>query len=278
MASVRIYYDQATTNHNLWYFQYLQDGDMDNLTNKIFPDNDTTLQFPFFPRDKVAFNSNGYVDVEINDSKYLGFYIKRKDGMFNYGGELCGNNGWSDGPTCPYCNDFGYIWLVNKHLINANTFYIKDLSPYVFRDSSYTQVAPQQIQYGNEHNDNTEDVDAIKVFTNLKDYVLIENTEDNPFRLESPVLYLLNKSFDIGDTDMDFVISSADMDAEKADAKEAIEKNIANSLYKIGVDPASFDETAFLADVSGFKEDYDTALHATIDFLKSCLDRHALLS
>ena len=278
MASVRIYYDQATTDYNLWYFQYLQEGDTDNLQNKVFPDNTSDLILPFFPRDKVAFNSDGYVDVEINDSKYLGFYIKRNDGMFKYGGELAGTNGFPDGPTCPYQNDYGYIWLINKDLINADTFYVKELSPYVFRDSAHTQVVPQQIQYGNEYDDGTEETDAIKVFLTLKDYVLIDNTEDNPFRLLNPVLYLLNKSFDIGDTDMDFVISSADMDAEKADAKEAIEKNIANSLYKIGVDPASFDETAFLADVSGFKEDYDSALHETIDFLKSCLDRHALLS
>ena len=278
MASVRIYYDQATTDYNLWYFQYLQEGDTDNLQNKVFPDNTSDLILPFFPRDKVAFNSDGYVDVEINDSKYLGFYIKRNDGMFKYGGELAGTNGFPDGPTCPYQNDYGYIWLINKDLINADTFYVKELSPYVFRDSAHTQVVPQQIQYGNEYDDGTEETDAIKVFLTLKDYVLIDNTEDNPFRLLNPVLYLLNKSFDIGDTDMDFVISSADLNAEKADAKEAIEKNIANSLYKIGVDPASFDETAFLADVSGFKEDYDSALHETIDFLKSCLDRHALLS
>tara|TARA_A100001201_G_scaffold143542_2_gene145712 strand:- start:6664 stop:7500 length:837 start_codon:yes stop_codon:yes gene_type:complete len=278
MASVRIYYDQATTDYNLWYFQYLQEGDTDNLQNKVFPDNTSDLILPFFPRDKVAFNSDGYVDVEINDSKYLGFYIKRNDGMFKYGGELAGTNGFPDGPTCPYQNDYGYIWLINKHLINADTFYVKELSPYVFRDSAHTQVVPQQIQYGNEYDDGTEETDAIKVFLTLKDYVLVDNTEDNPFRLLNPVLYLLNKSFDIGDTDMDFVISSADLNAEKADAKEAIEKNIANSLYKLGLDPVDFDESAFLADVAGFKADYNVALHDTIDFLKSCLDRHALLS
>jgi len=278
MASVRIYYDQATTDYNLWYFQYLQEGDTDNLQNKVFPDNTSDLILPFFPRDKVAFNSDGYVDVEINDSKYLGFYIKRNDGMFKYGGELAGTNGFPDRPTCPYQNDYGYIWLINKDLINADTFYVKELSPYVFRDSAHTQVVPQQIQYGNEYDDGTEETDAIKVFLTLKDYVLIDNTEDNPFRLINPVLYLLNKSFDIGDTDMDFVISSADLNAEKADAKEAIEKNIANSLYKLGLDPEAFDESAFLADVDGFKADYDVALNATIDFLKSCLDRHALLS
>jgi len=278
MASVRIYYDQATTNHNLWYFQYLQEGDTDNLQNKIFPDNTSDLILPFFPREKVAFNSDGYVDVEINDSKYLGFYIKRNDGMFKYGGELAGTNEFPDGPTCPYQNDYGYIWLINKDLINADTFYIKELSPYVFRDSAHTQVVPQQIQYGNEYDDGTEETDDIKVFLTLKDYVLIDNAEDNPFRLINPVLYLLNKSFDIGDTDMDFVISSADLNAEKADAKEAIEKNIANSLYKLGLDPVDFDESAFLADVAGFKADYNVALSDTIDFLKSCLDRHALLS
>lgn len=278
MATVRVYYDSATVNHNLWYFKYIQDGDMDNLVNEIFPDNTSTLYMPYHPRDKIAFNESNYVDIEINDSKYVGFYIKRNDGHFDYNGELCGADNQPDGPTCPYCNDHGYIYIINFTITNDTTFYIKKNFQYVFRDSDHTQVLPQQIMYGNEFDDDTEDVDGIKVFTSLKDYTIIDNTDENAFQNHNPVLYLLDKSFSIGETGMDFVISSDDLTAEKVDAKKAIEKNIANSLYKIGVDPADFDEDAFVADVDGFKQDYDSTLYETIDFLKSCLDRHALLT
>ena len=278
MATLRIYYDIGNPDWQLFYFKGSLDGDMENLTNELFPDIDTDYLFPYYPREKVAFNDDGYVDINVRDCKYIGFYIKRKDGIFNYGGELSGLQNQDTGPLCAYANDTGYVWRIDTSITSQLTYYIKDMSPYVFADSAHTKVVPQQILVGAEYDDDTDDDNNFKVFLTLKETLDITNPSDNTFKDYNPVLYLLNKSFNIGDSDMDLSISSSDLTAQKADALNAVELNIANSLYKLGIEPEDFDEAAFLADVAGFKADRDTALEDTIDFLKSCLDRHAILT
>ena len=68
------------------------------------------------------------------------------------------------------------------------------------------------------------------------------------------------------------------LNAEKADALQIVEKQIANAIFQIGDVPADFDETAFLnADVDGYKAKKDASLSNTIDYLKKRLDARANL-
>ena len=90
------------------------------------------------------------------------------------------------------------------------------------------------------------------------------------------LLYLEGKTYNVGEN-MDLSIDSDALNAEKADALQIVEKQIANAIFQIGDVPADFDETAFLADVDGYKATKDASLSNTIDYLKKRLDARANL-
>ena len=92
------------------------------------------------------------------------------------------------------------------------------------------------------------------------------------------MLYLLNKSYTVGENDMNLSIDADALAIEKADAKQTLEKAIANCLYKLGEDVAAFDEDAFLADVDAYKATKNEVHEVVIDYLKESLDAHAAVS
>lgn len=77
---------------------------------------------------------------------------------------------------------------------------------------------------------------------------------------------------------MDLSIDADALQIEKDDAKQMLEKAVANSLYKLGEDIDAFDEDAFLADVDAYKATKSLTLEATIDYLKTTLDALKLLA
>ena len=77
---------------------------------------------------------------------------------------------------------------------------------------------------------------------------------------------------------MQLSIDADALQVEKDDAKQMLEKAVANSLFKLGEDVAAFDENVFLADVDGYKDTKNSSLHATIDYLKESLEALALLA
>ena len=92
------------------------------------------------------------------------------------------------------------------------------------------------------------------------------------------MLYLLNKSYTVGENDMNLSIDADALAIEKADAKQTLEKAIANCLFKLGEDVAAFDEDAFLADVDAYKATKNEVHEVVIDYLKESLDAHAAVS
>ena len=70
---------------------------------------------------------------------------------------------------------------------------------------------------------------------------------------------------------MDLSIDADALQVEKDDAKQMLEKAVANCLYKLGEDIAAFDEDAFLADVDAYKATKSSTLEATIDYLDTTL-------
>ena len=77
---------------------------------------------------------------------------------------------------------------------------------------------------------------------------------------------------------MDLSLDNDALQVEKDDAKQMLEKAVANSLYKLGEDIADFDEDAFLADVDAYKATKASTLDLTIDYLKTSIDALKLLS
>ena len=71
---------------------------------------------------------------------------------------------------------------------------------------------------------------------------------------------------------MDISIDADALQVEKDDAKQMLEKAVANCLFKLGEDIAAFDEDAFIADVDAYKATKSSTLDATIDYLKTSID------
>ena len=289
MATVRIHYsrdDNSQSDYDLIYF----DADMAaNLDHN-------QLKIPYYPRTKLAFGDNSYVDIEVNNK--VSFYIKRKDGVTDHNGELCTFGSLECGPTCTFCWEIGYQWTIDLNIAPYSEFYINNSSPYIYKTSSQdTVVAVGTAFIGEEdQGDGEADVsiedDYIRIFYSLNEYkdVFIPEEErwatkympwteywkDDIPRVQ--MLYLLNKSYTVGENDMNLSIDADALAIEKADAKQTLERAIANCLYKLGEDIAAFDEDAFLADVDAYKATKNEIHGVTIDYLKQSLEAHAALA
>lgn len=277
--------------YELWYFLGKFNPD---YSNPLFPNITTDIQHPQYPRKKVQFNSQGYVDIPMEQSDVVSFYIKRNDGYFVYNGELCNTEDIADGPTCSFCYETGYIWIVDTNVNPQTEFYIKEGKPYVYRDDTFNKIlsfgistiGPETLDDDETDEESTES-DKYRIFYTFKDYKELDIPDESKYELwhggpepsEFQVLYLKGKSYEnIGEEDMQLSLDATALQAEKDDAIQMLEKAIANSLYKIGEDVADFDETAFLADVDAFKATKADAFGATIDYLESCLNAFNAIS
>lgn len=287
---IRVHLDRFgsdTDKYELWYFLGKFNPD---YSNPLFPNIVTDIQHPQYPRKKIKFNSQGYVDITMEQSDVVSFYIKRNDGYFVYNGELCNTEDITDGPTCSFCYETGYIWIVDTNINLTNEVWIKEGKPYVYLNNTFNSLMPFGIStIGPESLDDDEtseentDSDKYRIFYTFKDYKEIEIPEESKYNLwqggpepsEFQLLYLKGKSYEnIGEDNMQLSIDAAALQAEKDDAIQMLEKAIANSLYKIGEDVEAFDEDAFLADVDGFKAGKADAFSATIDYLENCLNAY----
>ena len=293
MATVRINYSRADSNqsdYDLWYW----------LTDPQTIDHTVFEEYAHeYPRYKLSFGDNDYVDIDTGDSTKIQFYIKRKDGTFDHNKELCNFGEFSCGNLCIYCYLYGYRWDIDLNILPKSEFYINDTSPYLYKTSSYTSIHPVSISTtgaetleGDGDNDVPVEDDKLRVHYDIANYVDIDIPEDEVWytKWESysqwykttinriQLLYLRNKSYTVGENDMDLSIDADALQVEKDDAKQMLEKAVANCLYKLGEDIDAFDEDAFLADVDAYKATKSSTLEATIDYLKTSVDALKLLA
>lgn len=296
MATVRIYYsreDQDYANHELYVFP----GIIKPQGELLFPSQDIDETYPVdYPREKYQFTTEGtlgYVDIETNDADSFGFSVKRKDLYLQYGGELSDTNSDGDIPYEDYYNlIMGYVYNADAKFYSS--VYIKEDSQYCYTDDSYTDIA---VMYGEMVPREAVDYDThdewdpvykdIRLWHTVDSYTDITLPDEDQFKYsykphnqyssQLNMLYLNGKTFTVGENNMDLSINADALNAEKADALQALEKAVANSLYKLGEDIDAFDEAAFLADVDGYKATKEQSLDGTIDYLKVCLDARALL-
>ncbi len=303
MATVRIYYSREDSNYadwNLYYFPGEVEGD--DITN-LFPDYTGDLVFPYYPRIKKSFtveDNLGYVDIETNNSKKFSFYIKSKDMTFDYDGSYCEDAGnLAHSSLCLFHIETGYIWQIDTNLNPYTEFYVKNTNGYLYEDSSYTTLLPQFVGVVTSLNENDDimhdsvdiehgqpgefsESENLKIYYSKTKYYGFEIPDEAKFKVDQAgnlntdvnawvMLHLRDKSFTIGE-DMQLSIDAAALQAEKDDAKAMLEKAVANSLFKLGEDVDAFDEDAFLADVDGYKDGKGLTFHATIDYLKECID------
>lgn len=287
MATVRIHYSRADNNqsdYDLWYYFH----NMEQINHEELADyiND-------YPRTKISFGSNDYVDIDTGDNTKLQWYIKRKDGVSEHNMELCNYGELTHTNLCVFCYQQGYQWEIDLNILPKTEFYINNTSPYLYKTSDYSSIYVVGIStIGSEELDGDGDNDIpvedekIRLFydiANYKDIVIPENekwvTKWEPYsqyykntvnRIQ--LLYLLNKSYTVGENDMDISIDADALQVEKDDAKQMLEKAVANCLYKLGEDIAAFDEDAFIADVDAYKATKSSTLDATIDYLKTSID------
>ena len=309
MATVRIYYkreDEDYGNWNLFYFP----GTMDNADAvALFPDDTIDNTYPYGPRRKLDFivgDNLGYVDVELNNAKRFSFNIRRKDFVTDYNGEFDVPLKQENYILNEYQYEVGYVWDIDTNINPDTSFYIKNDSPYVYADSTYTNILATDITC-TTNNEFDKDLDTISfddggheggdgVDQGSYEYIKIFYSKGNAYFVEIPddhvfpqadgtgikdiraysMLYLLGNTYTIGEN-MDLSIDADALAVEKADALQVCEKAVANTLYKLGEDINAFDETAFLADVDAYKATKDIALSATIDYLKQQLDIRATL-
>lgn len=287
MATVRIHYSRADNNqsdYDLWYyFHDLEQVDHADFGNYISD----------YPRYKLSFGSNDYVDIDTGDNKKLQWYIKRKDGVSEHNSELCNYGKLTHTNLCVFCYQQGYQWEVDFNILPKTEFYINNTTPYLYKTSDYSSIHPVGISpvgtedlEGDGDNDIPVEDDKIRLHYDISNYVDIDIPENEIWTTKwepysqfykntvnrIQLLYLLNKSYIVGENDMDISIDADALQVEKDDAKQMLEKAIANSLYKLGEDIAAFDEDAFLADVDAYKATKNSTLEATIDYLKSSLD------
>ena len=306
MATVRIYYkreDEDYGNWNLFYFPGTMNSE-DAVA--LFPDDPIDNIYPYGPRKKLDFivsDNLGYVDVELNNAKRFSFNIRRKDFVTDYNGEFDVPLKQENYILNEYQYEMGYVWDIDTNINPDTSFYIKNDSPYVYADSTYTNILATDITCTTIDNFD-KDLDTIS-FDDGDDgtdqgsyqYIKIFYSKGNAYFVEIPdnyvfpqedgagikdireysMLYLLGNTYTIGEN-MDLSIDTDALAVEKADALQVCEKAIANSLYKLGEDIDAFDETAFIADVDAYKATKDVSFGATIDYLKAQLDIQATLT
>lgn len=295
MATVRIYYsrsDNKQQDYNIFWW------------SEEYEDDHTGLLFPLINRQKVNFNSDNYVDLDIGNHKAIKWYIKRKDNDFDHNKELCnaivnGEQTFACGPLCLYCYDTGYHWQLDITVSPQTSFYINNTSPYLYKDSSYTDILPMSLALAGDSTldgdgDNTVGVDAtvFRITYTVSDWLDVDIPEEEIWSVKwakyseyykttinrIQLLYLLNKSYTIGENDMQLSIDADALQAEKDDAKQMLEKAVANCLYKLGEDIAAFDEDAFLADVDAYKATKSASLVLVVDYLEETLNSLANLA
>lgn len=297
MATVRIYYsreDQDYDNYSLWYMPGRHVGDADLLV----PDHTYEGTYHEAPRVEVQFTSEGsfgYADVDMNGSKYCDIFIRRKDYLTNYNAEDCEGSTVPCGPLCGLCLETGYKFTLSENYYE--NVYIKEDKPYLYKDSFFQAVVPQIITLTGD--DSSVDSDDIlhesvehgeegegwwwthyKIFNTYKNSTTLEipqsvldqilEQEDMDTIMTILMVYLCGKTYDIGEG-MQLSIDADAMAVEKADALQMVDKAIANCLYKLGEVPADFDEDAFLADVSTYKDGKTEVLGPTVDYLEELL-------
>lgn len=288
MATVTVYYSREDQDYD-GYNLYLIPGRM-NARGQLFPDVDISDYYSDHPRTKYDFSTSGdlgYVTIDTNTAKSFAFYIKRKDFYSDYSGDLCNCNN-TPNYECYYCKISGDIWNVDARF--SSTVYVKPNSSYIYKDDTYTDIDMQAVlMFSNDDQiSNYVKPNVVHLYNNFEDYEVINIPEgDNNYDTfhevsvdhpdELVLLYLEGKTYTIGEN-VNLSIDSSALDVEKADALQVIDKAIANSLYQLGEVIADFDETAFLADVDGYKATKDISLSGTVDYLKARLDARALIS
>ena len=291
MATVRIYYSRADNNQSDYDLYWFGDN-----PEKIDHD-DFNVNFHY--RTKVSFGDNDYVDIDTGDETVISWYIKRKDGAYNHNKELCNYGPLTDGPTCTWCWEIGYQWKLDLNITPQSNFYVNNTTPYVYKDDTYTTILSNAVSFVGEEDleaDGDNDVpiedDKLRIFYDLSNYKDVDIPEDEVWYTKwepysqwykttinrIQLLYLRNKSYTVGENDMDLSLDADALQVEKDDAKQMLEKAVANSLYKLGEDVDAFDEDAFLADVDAYKATKASTLELTIDYLKTSIDALKLLS
>ena len=306
MATVRIYYkreDEDYGNWNLFYFPGTMNSE-DAVA--LFPDDPIDNIYPYGPRKKLDFivgDNLGYVDVELNNAKRFSFNIRRKDFVTDYNGEFDVPLKQENYILNEYQYEMGYVWDIDTNINPDTSFFVKNDSPYVYADSTYTNILATDITCTTIDNfdkdldtisfdDGDDGTDQgsyqfIKIFYSKGNAHFVEIPDNHVFPQEDgtgikdireySMLYLLGNTYTIGEN-MDLSIDAAALAVEKADALQVCEKAIANCLYKLGEDIDAFDDTAFLADVDAYKATKDVSFGATIDYLKAQLDIQATLT
>ena len=286
---IRIYLDRFGSDTELYEIHYFLGIYKPDLTNPLFPDIETDVVIANYPRKKIAFNTEQYVDIPMNQSDIVSFSIKRKDGYYVYNDELEGTEGLKTGPLDPFKYESGYIWTVDTNINPQGTYYIKEGKPYVYKDNTFNTILAFGVSAipseGDLDSDETEEENTVankyRIFYTFKDYFDVTKPAEAYYYLwesgdepsEFEMLYLRGKSFnDIGEENMQLSLSAEALQAQKDDAKNMLESGIANSLFKMGESIADFDEDAFLADVDGYKDGKDASFHQTIDYMKVCID------
>ena len=291
MATVRIYYSRADNNQSDYDLYWFGDN-----PEKIDHD-DFNVNFHY--RTKVSFGDNDYVDIDTGDETVISWYIKRKDGVYDYNGEYTSYGPLTYGPTWTWSWEIGYQWKLDLNITPQSNFYINNTTPYVYKDDTYTTILANAVSFVGEEDleaDGDNDVpiedDKLRIFYDLSNYKDVDIPEDEVWYTKwepysqwykttinrIQLLYLRNKSYTVGENDMDLSLDADALQVEKDDAKQMLEKAVANSLYKLGEDIADFDEDAFLADVDAYKATKASTLDLTIDYLKTSIDALKLLS
>lgn len=301
MATVRVYYKRfGNINYSDYNLFYFPGNHVYGDQSKLFPDITLDITHPYGPRAKENFTVDsalGYVDIEMNTSKKVSFYIRRKDFRFDYNGEFDDSLNFTDNPLNEYRYEVGYVYDIDLNVAPYNTFYVHNKSPYLFKDPSFTEVVPMAIGVTgssefdktndplepNDGDDGTDQGDTthLKIFLSKGEALIIPKTEEMTYLpqpdgtkesniRETLMLYLRGKSYTIGEN-MQLSIDQAALDVEKADALDMVDKAIANSLYKLGEDIDAFDETAFQADVDTYKAGKSDSLGPVADYLDELL-------
>lgn len=288
MASVTIYYSRPDEDY-ADYDLYLIPGN-NNTTGLLFPDITVGAYYSDYPRQKMSFSvagTLGYVTIDTNTAQKCAFYIKRKDGYMDYSGELCNCTDAQPDYECYHHKIAGDVYNIDTRFVS--TGYVRPNDQYLYTDTSFTSIHPQAVRTLPASGVTSEDAltERIEIYQdyNNKFTVDIPDNENNiQTHLEMGVanyddlvlLYLEGKTYNVGEN-MDLSIDSDALNAEKADALQIVEKQVANALYQLGEVPADFDEAAFLADVDAFKATKDASLSNTVDYLKMRLDARANL-
>ena len=285
MATVMIYYSREDGDYDD-YNLYLIPG-INNSTGLLFPDIDVSSYYSDYPRQKKSFSvsgSLGYVSIDTNTAQKFAFYIKRKDGYMDYSGNLCTCNSGTPNYECYHCKVAGDVYNVDTRFVS--TCYVKPNDQYLYINSDYENIHPQNINTLNDGSEFglTHTVEIYQDYNNKQNVIIPEEDNTSSEWIEYGVagyddlvlLYLEGKTYNIGEN-MDLSIDSDALNAEKADALQIVEKQIANALFQIGEVPADFDEAAFVADVDAYKATKDASLANTIDYLKKRIDARANL-